>query len=145
MNINEQKHILRKILNVADETIRIMTEKKEWLEGTILKVEELSERLSEYGDVGKFDENELIDSITNTFFENELSDLYELADSFRNEIDFYSSDLDEIQQETLEERYERLQEVCEKFDQSIGQYETIDNAIEHIEEGIDMLNEMLNK
>ena len=142
MDRTEQKERLKDIIDLANETIKSLLDKKDWLQKVFTKIEDLESVINEHGDVDNWDEQNLKDSVTNQLFEQELEQLYDQTNDFKDELDSYASELSEKRSEKLEERYEMLDDVLDKFSQSSSQYEEIYDVIENIQDGINELKLM---
>ena len=143
MNRTEQKERIGGIIQLAKDTIASLERKKSELELVFKAIDALNESayaLLDGGDVIDYDE--LRTTVVNQFFEEELESLYDMSLDFQEELLTHISELSEKRAEQLEDKYIELNQVVESFNQSMHEYEDIDNLIEHIEESIDLLQEM---
>lgn len=142
MDREEQKERLQEIINLANETIKSLNNKEDWLQNVFIKIDELDNTINEFGSVDEWDEQDLKDSVSKALFEHELEQLYDEAVSFKEDIDSHMYDLTEKRRESLEERYSSLDDVVNKFYQSSSQYIEVYDVIENIQEAISELKLM---
>lgn len=143
MNRTEQKSMIKDILLTINDVKTSLENKENGIQKALNLAGELEDALQELDAVDAFDIDDFTEKLLQDVFAEELSLAYDEIDNFKMELDSYISELSESRAEKLEERYASLDEVLEKFDQSIQEYCSVENALEHIDEAIDMLKNML--
>lgn len=142
MNRTEQKEALTEIIDMTLTVIENLEEKRGWLATVITTTIELFNSLDAINGLMSFSEDDMLQEIVNVFFEYELEDVYELMTEFEQEMDIYYDELSESRQEKHEERYRMLPDIVESLNQTSSSYESIDEAIESLENAVTELKQM---
>lgn len=142
MNRSEQKEALTEIIDMTLTTIKNLEENRGWLEANVESTIELFNSLEAIGGLASISEDDMISEIVDGFFEHELEEVYDLASNFEIEMDDYYNELSESRQVKHEECYVMLREVVEWLSPEFSNYESIDEAIESLENAVTELKQM---
>lgn len=146
MNNTEQKERLNDILLILKDAKEELQDKIPIIETVFFKIDNLFDDIYSVVDVtDSWDSESLkIDIITNILENSQLADFYEQITEFKYDIDEYISELPYNHAEHLEEKYINLDNICSNFS-SLDSFETLENAIEHVEEAEMLIKEMINQ
>lgn len=142
MNKTEQKSIIKDIIVTIKDVKSNLENKEVEIQNAVKLAEQLHDTLQDLN-VDIFDLEDFTDKLNSEAIGEELAVAYDEIYNFKSDLDEYISELSESKAEKLEERFELLEEVLEKFDQSQQEYASIENALEHIDEAIFMLKDMM--
>lgn len=143
MGLREQKAQLKDIIKLSENTIIAIRNKSEQYNALYDLAVKLNNDLLDAEMEDVFDLEEFGTKFINEFLTREFDDLSSQMDEIYNEIRDFISEQSERKQEVLEERYFELNTVLEYLSQSQSQYESLDDAINGIEEAIHLLKQMI--
>lgn len=106
----------------------------------LTKVDELDEELQEL-DIQSWDTDQLKQEIISGVLEECINDVSNEVESFSSELNEYMDELSESRREKIEERYCDLDEVTEIL--SDRDYDDLDDVFDRIDDAERMLEEML--
>lgn len=143
MGLREQKAQLKDIIKLSENTIIAIRNKSEQYNALYDLAVKLNNELLDVEMEDVFDLEDFGTKFIDEFLTRELDDLSSQMEEIDNEIRDFISEQPERKQEILEERYFELDTVSEYFSQSQSQYESLDDAINGIEEAIHLLKQMI--
>lgn len=143
MGLREQKAQIKDLIKLSEETIKEIKNKSGQYNDIFNLAVRLNDELldAELEDI--FDLDDFGSTFIDNFLSRELDDIFSQLDDIYGEIQEFISEQSERKQEELEERYIDLDTVLELFSQSESEYRSLDDAINGIEEGIQLLKQMI--